>query len=51
MLQEEFSNINQTHKSILSVNGLDIEDAPFWLPKASFSRTDTEWTLPSGKGA
>ena len=39
MLKEEFSNIEQVYKSILSVNGLDIEDAPFWLPKASFSRT------------
>ena len=50
MLKEEFSNINQVHKSILSVNGLDIEDAPFWLPKASFSRTDTDLIAISPDG-
>ncbi|MAT32913.1 MAG: hypothetical protein CMP42_03020, partial [Rickettsiales bacterium] len=50
MLKEEFSNIEQAHKSILSINGLDIEDAPFWLPKASFSRTDTDLIAISPEG-
>ena len=50
MLKEEFSNIDQVYKSILSVNGLDIEDAPFWLPKASFSRTDTDLIAISPDG-
>ncbi len=50
MLKEEFSNIEHAHKSILSVNGLDVEGAPFWLPKASFSRTDTDLIAISPDG-
>ena len=33
---------NQLVKKYYSGNGLDIKNAPEWLPKATFSRTDTD---------
>ena len=35
MLKEEFSNIDQLHKSILSVNGLDIKDCLLYTSDAA----------------
>ena len=36
------SQYNQLVKSHYSGSGLDIKNAPEWLPKATFSRTDTD---------
>ena len=36
------SQYNQLVKSHYAGSGLDIKNAPEWLPKATFSRTDTD---------
>ena len=33
---------NQSTKTFFAANGLPIENAPNWLPKAKFSRTDSD---------
>ena len=42
MLNYKNININQYFTNIFSGNGLHIENTPSWLPKANFSRTETD---------
>ena len=50
MLNYKNININQYFTNIFSGNGLHIENTPSWLPKAIFSRTQTDLIATSPEG-
>ena len=50
MLENKNIDLNQYVKSFFSGNGLDLGNAPLWLPKANFSRTQTDLIATSPEG-
>ena len=50
MLENKNIDLNQYVKSFFSGNGLDLDNAPSWLPKANFSRTQTDLIATSPEG-
>ena len=50
MLKKKITDENQYLTNIFSGNGLSVEEAPSWLPKANFSRTQTDLIATSPEG-
>ena len=50
MLDDKIICVNQYFKKYFSGNGLSIENAPSWLTKANFSRTQTDLIATSPEG-
>ena len=50
MLDYKNVDSNQYFTNIFSGNGLHIENAPTWLTKANFSRTETDLIATSPEG-